>query len=73
LAPDAHSEHPSEFTGGIANSVVSNRQARAATKAFIKGKLGLALTDGEERTLTSAQMGGTPVERMRGTSVEMLL
>ncbi len=35
----------------IANSVVSNRQARAATKALIKAKLGLALTVGEERTL----------------------
>jgi DNA sulfur modification protein DndB len=35
----------------IANSVVSNRQARAATKAFIKAKLGLALTDGEQRSL----------------------
>lgn len=46
----------------IANSVVSNRQARAATKAFIKAKLGLALTDGEERTLASAQTRGKPVE-----------
>ncbi len=35
----------------IANSVVSNRQARAATKAFIKSKLGLDLTDGELRSL----------------------
>lgn len=35
----------------IANSVVSNRQARAATKAFIKAKLGLSLTDGEQRSL----------------------
>jgi DNA sulfur modification protein DndB len=35
----------------IANSVVSNRQARAATKAFIKSKLGLGLTDGEHRSL----------------------
>jgi DNA sulfur modification protein DndB len=35
----------------IANSVVSNRQARAATKAFIKSKLGLGLTDGEQRSL----------------------
>jgi DNA sulfur modification protein DndB len=35
----------------IANSVVSNRQARAATKAFIKSKLGLGLTEGEQRSL----------------------
>lgn len=35
----------------IANSVVSNRQARAATKAYIKGKLGMDLTDGEQRSV----------------------
>jgi DNA sulfur modification protein DndB len=35
----------------VANSVVSNRQARAATKAYIKGKLGMDLTDGEKRSL----------------------
>lgn len=35
----------------VANSVVSNRQARAATKAFIKAKLGMDLTDGEKRSL----------------------
>ncbi len=35
----------------IANSVVSNRQARAATKTFIKAKLGIALTEGEQRSL----------------------
>jgi DNA sulfur modification protein DndB len=35
-----------------ANSVVSNRQARAATKAFIKSKLGVSLTDGEKNTIT---------------------
>ena len=40
----------------VANSVVSNRQARAA-KAYIKHKLGLPLTDAELRTL------GTPVGR----------
>jgi len=34
-----------------ANSVLSNRQARAATKAFIKGKLGMPLTDSEVRSL----------------------
>ncbi len=36
----------------VANSVVSNRQARAATKAFIKSKLGIALTDGEKNAMT---------------------
>jgi DNA sulfur modification protein DndB len=35
----------------VSNSVVSNRQARAATKAFIKAKLGLKLTDGEQRAI----------------------
>lgn len=35
----------------VANSVVSNRQARAATKAYIKGKLGMELTDGEKRSI----------------------
>lgn len=35
----------------VANSVVSNRQARAATKAYIKGKLGMELTDGEQRSI----------------------
>jgi len=34
-----------------ANSVLSNRQSRAATKAFIKAKLGMALTDSETRSL----------------------
>jgi len=35
----------------VANSIVSNRQARHATKAFLKRKLGLNLTEGEERAL----------------------
>lgn len=35
----------------VANSVVSNRQARAATKAYIKNKIGMPLTDGEQRAL----------------------
>jgi len=38
----------------IANSVVSNRQARAATKAYIKSKLGMDLTEGEQRSVTKA-------------------
>lgn len=35
----------------VANSVVSNRQARAATKAYIKRCLGLRLTEAEQRAL----------------------
>lgn len=38
----------------VANSVVSNRQARAATKAFLKSKLGLSVTDAEQRMLDRA-------------------
>lgn len=38
----------------VANSVVSNRQARVATKAFIKAQLGLPLTEGEQRSLERA-------------------
>jgi DNA sulfur modification protein DndB len=38
----------------VANSVVSNRQARLATKAYIKRKLGLDLTDAESRALPAA-------------------
>ena len=39
----------------IANSVVSNRQARAATKAYIKAKLEMELTESERR---SEERGG---------------
>lgn len=39
----------------VANSVVSNRQARVATKAFIKAQLGMTLTDGEHRSLERAE------------------
>ena len=35
----------------VSNSVVSNRQARAATAAFIKDKLGLSLTESEAKSL----------------------
>jgi DNA sulfur modification protein DndB len=38
----------------VANSVVSNRQARAATKAYIKSKLGMELTEGEQRSIAKA-------------------
>lgn len=36
------------------NSVLSNRQARAATKAFIKAKLGMSLSESEARSLPAA-------------------
>jgi hypothetical protein len=36
---------------GDANSVVSNRQARAATKAYVKAKFQMELTDSETRAL----------------------
>jgi DNA sulfur modification protein DndB len=36
----------------VANSVVSNRQARSATKAYLKYKLGLTLTDAELKTIS---------------------
>jgi len=39
----------------IANSVVSNRQARFATKAYLKRHLGLPLNEAEERTLAPNQ------------------
>ncbi len=35
----------------VANSVVSNRQARAATKAYIKQKLGMELSEAEQRSI----------------------
>jgi DNA sulfur modification protein DndB len=35
----------------IANSVVSNRQARSATKAYLKYKLGLTLSDTEQKAI----------------------
>jgi DNA sulfur modification protein DndB len=38
----------------VANSVVSNRQARAATKAYIKSKLAMELTESEQRSVAKA-------------------
>lgn len=35
----------------VANSVVSNRQARAATKTFVKSRLGMPLTEAEQRSI----------------------
>jgi DNA sulfur modification protein DndB len=38
----------------VANSVVSNRQARSATKAYLKNKLGLTLTETESKSIANA-------------------
>ena len=35
----------------VANSVISNRQARLATKAYVKGKIGLPLSESEQRSI----------------------
>lgn len=43
----------------VANSVVSNRQARAATKAYIKKRLGLSITEAEMRSISR-----TPAEAL---------
>ena len=48
----------------IANSVVSNRQARLATKAYIKRHIGLTLTDAEARALPAK----TPVSAAKDES-----
>jgi|ERR1039458_1583916 DNA sulfur modification protein DndB len=39
----------------VANSVVSNRQARFATRAYLKRHLKMALNEAEERALTPTQ------------------
>lgn len=36
----------------VANSALSNRQARSATKTYLKYKLGLKLTDAELKTVS---------------------
>ena len=41
----------------VANSVVSNRQSRLATKAYLKRHMGLVLSETEERILTPASVG----------------
>lgn len=43
----------------VANSVVSNRQARAATRAFLKAKLQLPLTETEAKTLVNSPIAKT--------------
>ncbi len=49
----------------IANSVVSNRQARLATKATLKKKLGLELTEPEERAIA-------PVKEIKATAFQVI-
>lgn len=54
----------------VANSVVSNRQARAATKAYIKRQLGLPLSDAETRALLRPELveaGGPAVSAALST------
>ena len=46
----------------VANSVVSNRQARLATKAHLKRKLGLPLSEAEERSVV--RPGGNEPESL---------
>lgn len=53
----------------VANSVVSNRQARVATRAFIKAKLGLMVKDAEQRTLGSREQRDILVLRRQGEVV----
>jgi DNA sulfur modification protein DndB len=51
----------------IANSVISNRQARLATKAYLKKKLGLTLTEPEERAITPEIRGGPGIVTPRAS------
>ena len=39
----------------VANSVVSNRQARAATKSYVKQKLGMPISEAELRSISGSQ------------------
>jgi DNA sulfur modification protein DndB len=45
-----------------ANSVLSNRQARAATKAFVKARLGMTLSESETRSLPQQAPVATAAE-----------
>jgi DNA sulfur modification protein DndB len=44
-----------EYVCIVAGSVVSNRQARSATKAYLKKQLGLPLTDPEAKALPEVE------------------
>jgi len=50
----------------VAGSVVSNRQARLATKAYLKQHLGLSLSDSERKSLPEPALAG----RRRGVGNE---
>ena len=50
----------------VANSVVSNRQARAATKAYIKRQFGLELSEAEKRSLQMPEIEKELDELLKG-------
>jgi DNA sulfur modification protein DndB len=52
----------------VANSVVSNRQARAATKAYIKGRLGMELTESENKVLVEKKNVNSALELLKDVS-----
>ena len=52
----------------VAGSVVSNRQARLATKAYVKKQMGLPLTDPERRCLPSSSRGAQEGTAPNGSS-----
>jgi DNA sulfur modification protein DndB len=54
----------------IANSVISNRQARAATAAFIKKKLGLPSRDGEQARLPGKKSWSKQTTLVQPSEVE---
>jgi DNA sulfur modification protein DndB len=55
----------------IANSVVSNRQARVATKPYLKHKLGLALTEAETHSLEKATVAEANAEKMTAQDLRL--
>lgn len=54
----------------VANSVVSNRQARLATKAYLKRHLNLPLTEGEQRAVTPPISETELAEELKKTAAE---
>jgi DNA sulfur modification protein DndB len=55
----------------VANSVVSNRQARFATKACLKRHLKLPLNEAEERALLSSQPDTAEMHKVAGLAEKM--
>ena len=57
----------------VANSVVANRQARLATKAYVKHKLGLLTSEAEERSVAhlTARESPTPPNGQEGRGPRM--